>query len=791
MEEGEETEDVNLEDFMDVITAYKCKFCSVTCSSAQQMTLHIKSDHMLPKDGVVQSKNKKDDMGMVDCSNITTGPEEQLTIITDDGNSLLAVATNATQTTTEPQNPGQVHTINLNTTDTMTTGANPSSVMCIDGGEQYTLTTDSLMDNTQLNTKLLYVCGQCSVGFNSIEDCKEHMLQSHSLTENTFRPEVESSATENNPSNNQISVGTQMEPKKKPGRKKKTEVKQEVLSSEDSELEDKDWVPSERPGRSRRKIRTPKALREDYFIGKKKKNNKQKRITNKDYAHKCHLFGCMARFKQKANLDIHVSCHNTDNEAFTCPQCKNGFGAWKNLRFHLHRQHDVDLDLFECEVCGFKTDTMNKLRVHKEIHSDSRPYTCDICGKGFRQYSQMKNHQMIHAEHQKKTVQVTVVCKTCERTFANKKCLLKHEQTVHCDQKPFKCTVCSYATTRKAMLTLHMRMHTGDKPFKCDLCNYATGDHNSLRRHKMRHTGQKQYKCGYCPYSCIQAISLKCHLKTKHPGCEGNYVCEQCSFRTLNKSAYENHLQDHKNGLITEKPRAKVKTSIVTQSSLQIADTEMMNLADSQEPMQVRMQVQTMKTGEAQVSAEDLAKLTCYEGLMTGEVSAAQLIYSALNAISQSEKTGVPQTAELLGGVQCTTQSANCEEGVTSHTITFHLPANFQNQNIEHGEAVLFGQPVEIVEAVDQNTVQFINEATGEALDPENVVTMGIVVNDENAGVEDEFSTNECIQIDPSQVSFIVNGDENKTIEEEETLNETSTNPLSTIDLQQIAQVQE
>lgn len=98
---------------------------------------------------------------------------------------------------------------------------------------------------------------------------------------------------------------------------------------------------------------------------------------------------------------------------------------------------------------------------------------------------------------------------------------------------------------------------------RCDMCNYMASDHNTLRRHRMRHTGEKPYKCLYCTYSCIQAISLKTHLKNKHPGCEGIYLCDSCQYQTVNKQHWLNHLEDHRNNLINNDDAGQNNTNVI------------------------------------------------------------------------------------------------------------------------------------------------------------------------------------------------------------------------------------
>ena len=134
--------------------------------------------------------------------------------------------------------------------------------------------SSATVDDSNVTTKELYLCGNCSVGFNSIQECKDHMLAEHGQY---AEENLTGGVPANDSPSSKVDVSTQVEPRKRPGRKKKTEVqtspvtvKEEVISDSGS---DEDWseklnVDYSHSTRSRRKRRPPAALKNDYYLGK-------------------------------------------------------------------------------------------------------------------------------------------------------------------------------------------------------------------------------------------------------------------------------------------------------------------------------------------------------------------------------------------------------------------------------------------------------------------------------------------------------------------------------------------
>ena len=97
---------------------------------------------------------------------------------------------------------------------------------------------------------------------------------------------------------------------------------------------------------------------------------------------------------QPENIEYHKLCHSPENK-FKCPECEEIFSRWKVVLLHLWKCHSIDIELFSCTLCDYKSSKSELLKFHMETHSSERPCLCDLCGKGFKNMKQMRNHRVI------------------------------------------------------------------------------------------------------------------------------------------------------------------------------------------------------------------------------------------------------------------------------------------------------------------------------------------------------------------------------------------------------------
>lgn len=308
---------------------------------------------------------------------------------------------------------------------------------------------------------------------------------------------------------------------------------------------------------------------------------------------KCSVNNCGMRFATEAALLLHEQCHSTNKNEICCPKCESDSMAmipsaandsesvptsisistattatatatvsdtvktarnwnWNTLHTHLWRIHNIDMELYSCPHCSFKTPILSRLKnTHMRIHSDEKDFKCDYCTKAFKNARQMKNHRRIHT---RSTIPLTISqCKYCGQSFSSAKHLKEHyfthSEAIENQRQPFalQCDICSEQFSSKHALRIHHLNHFHEKRFNCGNCDYKSNDHNAFRRHQMIHSKEMKYKCPCCSFSCIQSTNYKNHILKKHPDSakELMFMCDKCNFVTVNKRMYDMHCLNH------------------------------------------------------------------------------------------------------------------------------------------------------------------------------------------------------------------------------------------------------
>lgn len=69
---------------------------------------------------------------------------------------------------------------------------------------------------------------------------------------------------------------------------------------------------------------------------------------------RCDVNGCGLRLKSESNIAYHRKCHV--NSMLQCQECfSTKFQSWRDLALHLWRQHLIDMELYKCDKCEYKS----------------------------------------------------------------------------------------------------------------------------------------------------------------------------------------------------------------------------------------------------------------------------------------------------------------------------------------------------------------------------------------------------------------------------------------------------
>ncbi|XP_049621521.1 zinc finger protein ZFAT isoform X1 [Suncus etruscus] len=320
---------------------------------------------------------------------------------------------------------------------------------------------------------------------------------------------------------------------------------------------------------------------------------------------------CGKLFWYQVHFDMHVRTH-TREHLYYCSQCHYSSITKNCLKRHVIQKHSNILLKCPTDGCDYSTPDKYKLQAHLKVHTelDKRSYSCPVCEKSFSEDRLIKSHiKTNHPEVSMSTISEVLgrrvqlkgligkramKCPYCDFYFMKNGSDLQRHIWAHEGVKPFKCSLCEYATRSKSNLKAHMNrhstekthlcdmcgkkfkskgtlkshklLHTADgKQFKCTVCDYTASQKPQLLRHMEQHASFKPFRCAHCHYSCNISGSLKRHYNRKHPNEEytnvgtgelaadaliqqGGLKCPVCSFVYGTKWEFNRHLKN-KHGL--------------------------------------------------------------------------------------------------------------------------------------------------------------------------------------------------------------------------------------------------
>lgn len=154
-------------------------------------------------------------------------------------------------------------------------------------------------------------------------------------------------------------------------------------------------------------------------------------------------------------------------------QCLMGFQCWVchclHLNFGCHCCMLGVKKTFQCELCSYTCPRRSNLDRHMKSHTDERPHKCHLCGRAFRTVTLLRNHLNTHTGAVTHTHRIL--------RFLELACAAYTSLVVFvcAGTRPHKCTDCDMAFVTSGELVRHRRYkHTHEKPFKCSMCDYAS-----------------------------------------------------------------------------------------------------------------------------------------------------------------------------------------------------------------------------------------------------------------------------------------------------------------------------
>ncbi|XP_053102250.1 zinc finger protein 335 isoform X2 [Hemicordylus capensis] len=234
---------------------------------------------------------------------------------------------------------------------------------------------------------------------------------------------------------------------------------------------------------------------------------------------------------------------------YLCRICGSRFLTHEDLRFHVDSHEAGDPHRFRCLQCSYRSRRWSSLKEHMFNHVGSKPYKCEECEYTSVYKKDVLRHSAVHNRDKKKRAdpppkRSSFPCPVCDRVYPMQKRLTQHMKT-HSMEKPHMCDKCGKSFKKRYTFKMHLLTHiqaVANRRFKCEFCDHVCEDKKLLLNHQLLHLNDKPFRCSVCSYATVREDFLLSHMAVKHIGGKP-FACEFCHFMTKHKKNLRLHVQ--------------------------------------------------------------------------------------------------------------------------------------------------------------------------------------------------------------------------------------------------------
>jgi len=251
---------------------------------------------------------------------------------------------------------------------------------------------------------------------------------------------------------------------------------------------------------------------------------------------------CGEYFKLRGNFKIHIQNRIKEGALkYVCDQCNHSFCTRTSLIHHLQFEHPGTGSV-KCYKCCLKFETQDQLDNHTEKIHFQETFECDSCEKSFAKKENLLRHQIDHKSSD--YMRCDFKCDKCQSVFRWKTSFQRHMKDIYNDNMTVKnvCNLCDKEFCTTKFLKAHMKFQHETPNRVCTKCGLTFTEEVNLKRHVENaiKDGLAKYSCDLCLSTFCTRTTLTRHLESQHEG-TGNFKCHKCSVNFESKDSLKLH----------------------------------------------------------------------------------------------------------------------------------------------------------------------------------------------------------------------------------------------------------